>query len=167
MSLYLNSLRANLCFLYNNIERRSLINVTWVRYALVTMVLLVMALSNSNNLDVKTFCRTAFFGGSAVILSGQELFCFPSCCCIALYSYEQLKRRAIELIFILPYGIGRTLIQETALKVLNVWFFTGAGCDTDHHRTLENPAVSKQTTHKFYMEKFNLKKLNDVCDKRQ
>jgi hypothetical protein len=47
----------------------------------------------------------------------------------------------------------------------------GPDCDTDHYLMLakvrERLAVSKQTTHKFHLERSNLKKLNEVEDKGQ
>jgi hypothetical protein len=45
----------------------------------------------------------------------------------------------------------------------------GAECDTDQYLVVANVretlAVSKQTTHKFYMARFNLKKINEVGEK--
>jgi hypothetical protein len=44
-------------------------------------------------------------------------------------------------------------------------------CDTDHYlvvtKVRERLAVNKETIHKYYMEKFNLKKLNEVEGKEQ
>jgi hypothetical protein len=44
-------------------------------------------------------------------------------------------------------------------------------CDMDHCqvmvKVMEGLAVNKQTTHKFHLERFNLKKLNEVEDKEQ
>jgi hypothetical protein len=44
-------------------------------------------------------------------------------------------------------------------------------CDTDHYLVVakfrERLAVSKQETHKFHMERFNLKKLNKVVGREQ
>jgi hypothetical protein len=49
---------------------------------------------------------------------------------------------------------------------LGVRSFTAADRDTDHYlvvtKVRERPAVSKQTTHRVHMERFNLKKLNEV-----
>jgi hypothetical protein len=45
--------------------------------------------------------------------------------------------------------------------VLHVQSLGEADCDTDHYlvvaKVWERPAVSKQTTHRFHMERFNLK----------
>jgi hypothetical protein len=49
--------------------------------------------------------------------------------------------------------------------------FRAADCDNDHYlvvaKVRERLAVSKQRTHKFYMERFNLKKLKEVQGKVQ
>jgi hypothetical protein len=49
--------------------------------------------------------------------------------------------------------------------------FRAADCNTDHclviAKVRERLAVSKQTTHRFRMERFNLKKLNKVVAKEQ
>jgi hypothetical protein len=49
--------------------------------------------------------------------------------------------------------------------------FKGADCDTGHYlvvaKVRERLAVSKQTKHRFYMEGFNLEKLNEVDGKEQ
>jgi hypothetical protein len=46
-----------------------------------------------------------------------------------------------------------------------------ADCDSDHYMVVgkvrERLAVNKQRSHRFHMEKFNLKKLNDVEGKEQ
>jgi ATP adenylyltransferase/5',5'''-P-1,P-4-tetraphosphate phosphorylase II len=50
--------------------------------------------------------------------------------------------------------------------MLDVRSFRAANCDTDHYLTLvkvrERLEVSKQTRHRFHMERLNLKKLNKV-----
>jgi hypothetical protein len=47
----------------------------------------------------------------------------------------------------------------------------GADCDTDHYlvvaKVRERLAVSKQIIHRVHMERFSLKKLNEVEDKEQ
>jgi uncharacterized metal-binding protein YceD (DUF177 family) len=46
-----------------------------------------------------------------------------------------------------------------------------ADCDTDHYLVVakirERIAANKQASHKFQMERFNLKKLNEVEDKEK
>jgi hypothetical protein len=55
--------------------------------------------------------------------------------------------------------------------ILDVRSFTAADCDTDHYQVVakigERLAVSKQTTHRLHMERFNLKKLNGIEGKEQ
>jgi hypothetical protein len=49
--------------------------------------------------------------------------------------------------------------------------FRAADCDTDHYllvaKVSEKLAPKKQTTHTVHMERFNLKKLNEVEGKEQ
>jgi hypothetical protein len=51
-------------------------------------------------------------------------------------------------------------------NVLDVRTFRAADCDSDHYlvvaKVRERLAVNKQRSHRFDMERFNLKKLNDV-----
>jgi hypothetical protein len=55
--------------------------------------------------------------------------------------------------------------------VLDVCYFRGADCDTDHHLVVvklrERLAVSKQAMQKFGMERFNVKNVNEVEGKQQ
>jgi hypothetical protein len=56
-------------------------------------------------------------------------------------------------------------------NTLDAQSFRAADYDTDHYLVVakirEILAVSKQTTHKVHMERFNLKKLNEVEGKEQ
>jgi hypothetical protein len=49
--------------------------------------------------------------------------------------------------------------------------FRAADCITEHYQLVarfrDRLAVSKETTHRFYMERYNLKKLNEVEAKEQ
>jgi hypothetical protein len=55
--------------------------------------------------------------------------------------------------------------------ILDVLSFRAADSDTDNYlvvpKARETLAVSKQSTHKVYMERFNLKKLNEVESNEQ
>jgi hypothetical protein len=52
-------------------------------------------------------------------------------------------------------------------SILDVRSFRAADSDTDHYLVVADLAVSKQTAHKIHMERFNLKKLNEVDGKEQ
>jgi hypothetical protein len=66
--------------------------------------------------------------------------------------------------------IDHILIDRRKI-VLDVRSFRAADCDTDHYLVVakirERLAVNKQESHKFQMEKFNLKKLNEVEGKEK
>jgi hypothetical protein len=61
--------------------------------------------------------------------------------------------------------------KQRHLSVLDVPSFRAADCDSDHYlvvaKVREKLAVNKQRSQRFYMERFNLKKLNDVEGKEQ
>jgi hypothetical protein len=56
-------------------------------------------------------------------------------------------------------------------SVLDIHSFRAGDCGTDHYlvaaKVRERLAVSKQTTHSVHMERFNLKKLNEIEGKEQ
>jgi hypothetical protein len=56
-------------------------------------------------------------------------------------------------------------------NILDVRSYRGADCDTDHYLVVakvgERLAVNMQRLHRFNMERFNLKKLNEVEGKEQ
>jgi hypothetical protein len=65
--------------------------------------------------------------------------------------------------------IGHILIYgQRQSNVLDVRSYKAADCDTIHYlvvaKVRENLAMNKQRPHRFHMERFNLKKLNEVCD---
>ena len=57
------------------------------------------------------------------------------------------------------------------LSMIDVWTFRGADCDTDHYllvaKVRERLAISKQAAQKFDVERFNLRKLNELEVKKQ
>jgi hypothetical protein len=57
------------------------------------------------------------------------------------------------------------------LNVLDVRSFRAADCDNDHYlvvaKVRERLAVNKQRSQRFYMERINLKELNEVEGKEQ
>jgi hypothetical protein len=68
--------------------------------------------------------------------------------------------------------IDHILIETRSLSIiLDVRSYRAADCDTDHclvvARVRERLAVNKQRSHRFHMERFNIKKLNDLEGKEQ
>jgi hypothetical protein len=68
--------------------------------------------------------------------------------------------------------IDRILIHKRwRSSVGDVQLFRAADCDTDHYLVVakfrERLIMSKQTMHRFHMERFNLQKLNEVEGKEQ
>jgi hypothetical protein len=62
--------------------------------------------------------------------------------------------------------IDNVLIDKRHSTILDAHSFRGADCDTDHYLAVvklrERIAVSKQTRQKFDLERFDLKKLDDI-----
>jgi hypothetical protein len=54
--------------------------------------------------------------------------------------------------------------QRRHSSVLDVQSFRAADCDIDHYLVV---AKNKQRSHRFHLERFNLKKLNEVGGKKQ
>jgi hypothetical protein len=71
-----------------------------------------------------------------------------------------------------PHQIGHILLdRQRYSNVLDVQSFGPADCDSDHYlvvaKVRERLAVNKQRSHRFHMERFNLKKLNKLGGKEQ
>jgi hypothetical protein len=67
----------------------------------------------------------------------------------------------------ITHQIDHVLIDKRQhSNILDVQTFTGADCDTDHYLVVaklrERMSVSKQARQKFNLERFNLRKLDDV-----
>jgi hypothetical protein len=81
-------------------------------------------------------------------------------------------RNIHKFIWTSPDGRTHNQIDHTLVdrrwhsSILDVRSFRAADCDTDHYlvvaKVRERLAMSKQTTHGVHMERFNLKKLNEV-----
>jgi hypothetical protein len=88
-----------------------------------------------------------------------------------------LYRNIHKFTWTLPDGKTHNQIDHILLyrkwhaSVLDVQLFRAADCDTDYYlmvaKVWERLAVSKQTVHRFHMERFSLKKLNEVEGKEQ
>jgi hypothetical protein len=77
----------------------------------------------------------------------------------------------MHIIWTSPYGKTHNQIDHILIdrrwysSMLDVQSLMAADCDTD--RYLERLAMGKQKMHRFHMEKFNLKKLNEVEGREQ
>jgi hypothetical protein len=64
-----------------------------------------------------------------------------------------------------------TINRRRHSNVLDIRTFRATDCDTDHYlevaKVRKRPAVNKRRSHRFLMERFNLKKLNEVEGKEQ
>jgi hypothetical protein len=64
-----------------------------------------------------------------------------------------------------------TIDKRRHSNVLDIRSLRAADCDGDHYlvvaKVMERPAVNKQRSERFHMERFNLKKLNEVGAKEQ
>jgi hypothetical protein len=58
-------------------------------------------------------------------------------------------------------------IKDTHSNIGDVWSFSRADCDTNHYLVVAKVRVSKWAALKFHVERFNLRKLNDVQVKGQ
>jgi hypothetical protein len=87
------------------------------------------------------------------------------------------RRNIRKLTWTSPDGKTDTQIDHILIdrrlhsSIPHVQSFRAADCDTDHCLVVEKDgerlAVSKQTTHRFHKEMFDLKKLSDVQGKEQ
>jgi hypothetical protein len=88
----------------------------------------------------------------------------------------------INAIYYTVFNIGKTspphnqidhilIDMRRHLSVLDVRSFRAVDCDTDYYLAVakirERTAVNKQGSHKFHMERFNLKKLNEIEGKEK
>jgi hypothetical protein len=84
-------------------------------------------------------------------------------------------RNILKFTWSFPDGKTHNQIQHILIykrlhsSILDVRSFRAADCDTDHYLVVakfrERLAVSKQTKHRVHMQRFNLKKLNEVESK--
>jgi hypothetical protein len=77
----------------------------------------------------------------------------------------------IQDVVILPLLAGFLMDRRRHSSILNVRSFRAADCHTDHYLAVakirERLAVSKQTMQRVHIERFNLKKLNEVEGKEK
>jgi hypothetical protein len=109
--------------------------------------------------------------------NGVRLLNFATSKNLTVNSTMFLHRNIHKYNWTSPYGethsqIDRILVDRRRhSNVLNVRSFKAADCDSDHYlvvaKVRERLVANKQTSQRFDMERFNLKKLNEVEGKER
>jgi endonuclease/exonuclease/phosphatase family metal-dependent hydrolase len=109
--------------------------------------------------------------------NGVRLVNFATCKNLRVKSTMFPHRNIHKYIWTSPDGKTHNQIDHILVdrrrhsNILDVRSLRAADCDSDHSlavaKVRERLAVNKQRSQRFYMERFNLKKLNDVEGKQQ